>query len=47
MTKKEMIKVIEESGMVINFSRSYFEKMLKEKVEDYYNRTIKFMVNKA
>ena len=47
MTKKEMIKVIEESGMVINFSRSYFEKMLKEKVEGHYNRAVKFMANKA
>ena len=42
MTKKEMIDYIEASGMVINFSRSYFNKMLRERVEDFYTRAVSF-----
>ena len=42
MTKKEMIDYIEASGMVINFSRSYFNKMLRERVEDFYIRAVRF-----
>ena len=42
MTKKEMIDYIEASGMVINFSRSYFNKMLRERVEDFYTRAVRF-----
>ena len=42
MTKKEMIDYIEASGMVINFSRSYFNKMLRERVEDFYARAVCF-----
>lgn len=42
MTKKEMIDYIEESGMVINFSRSYFNKMLRARVEEFYNDAIRF-----
>ena len=42
MTKKEMIDYIEASGMVINFSRSYFNKMLRERVEDFYARAVRF-----
>ena len=42
MSKKEMIDYIEASGMVINFSRSYFNKMLRERVEDFYTRAVRF-----
>lgn len=42
MTKKEMIDYIEESGMVINFSRSYFNKMLRTRVEEFYNDAVRF-----
>ena len=41
MTKKEMIDYIEESGMVINFSRSYFNKMLRARVEEFYNDAVR------
>lgn len=43
MTKKEMIDVIEKSGMVINFSRSYFMGLLKSKVERFYNDAVTYM----
>lgn len=43
MTKKEMIDVIEKSGMVINFSRSYFMGLLKSKVEKFYNDAVAYM----
>ena len=43
MTKKEMIDVIEKSGMVINFSRSYFMGLLKSKVERFYNDAVAYM----
>ena len=42
MTKKEMIDYIETSGMVINFSRSYFNKMLRERVEEFYDQAVRF-----
>ena len=42
MTKKEMIDYIEASGMVINFSRSYFNKMLRERVEEFYAQAVRF-----
>ena len=42
MTKKEMIDDIEASGMVINFSRSYFNKMLRKRVEEFYNDAVRF-----
>ena len=42
MTKKEMIDYIETSGMVINFSRSYFNKMLRERVEEFYIQAVRF-----
>lgn len=41
MTKKEMVNVIENSKMVINFSRSYFMSMLKEDVERIYKQVVK------
>lgn len=43
MTKVQMVNVIEESGMVINFSRSYFMGLLKSKVERFYNDALAFM----
>lgn len=42
MTKKEMIDYIEESGMVINFSRNYFNKMLRARVEEFYTKAVRF-----
>ena len=42
MTKKTMIDYIEQSGMVINFSRSYFNHLLKKQVEEFYQRAIKY-----
>ena len=42
MTKKEMIDYIEASGMVINFSRSYFNNMLRARVEEFYNDAVRF-----
>lgn len=42
MTKKEMIDVIEQSGVVINFSRSYFNSMLKSRVEGFYKLALDF-----
>lgn len=46
MTKKEMVNAIENSKMVINFSRSYFMSMTKENVERFYNQAIQFMERK-
>lgn len=37
ITKKAMIDFIEKSGKVINFSRSYFNHLLKWQVEYTYN----------
>lgn len=42
ITKKAMIDYIEDSHMVINFSRSYFSHMLKSEVEWYYNKAIDY-----
>lgn len=42
MTKKAMIDYIEQSGMVLNFSRSYFNHMLKEGVERLYNSAVEY-----
>lgn len=42
MTKKEMINYIEASGMVINFNRSYFDKMPRERVEEFYTKAVRF-----
>ena len=42
MTKKEMIDYIEASGMVINFSRNYFNKILRARVEEFYNDAVRF-----
>jgi hypothetical protein len=40
MTKKGMVNAIENSKMVINFSRSYFMSMLKEDVERIYKQVV-------
>ena len=42
MPKKEMLDYIEASGMVINFSRSHFNKMLRERVEEFYAQAVRF-----
>ena len=42
MTKREMIDYIEASGMVINFNRSYFNKMARERVEEFYTKAVRF-----
>ena len=41
MTKKEMVNAIENSKMVINFSRSYFMSMTKDGVERIYKQVVK------
>lgn len=41
MTKKEMVNAIENSKMVINFSRSYFMSMTKDNVERIYKQVVK------
>lgn len=41
-TKKDMIDYIEESGMVVGFSRSYFNHMLKSDVERFYSMAISY-----
>lgn len=43
MTKAQMIDVIEKSGMVINFSRSYFMARPKSFVERMYESALAFM----
>lgn len=43
MTKVEMINVIEKSGMVVNFSRSYFMARPKSYVESMYLDAVAFM----
>jgi hypothetical protein len=40
MTKKEMVNAIENSKMVINFSRSYFMSMTKDNVERIYKQVV-------
>lgn len=47
MSKKTMIDYIEQSGMVVNFSRSYFNKMLKERVERLYNMAVEYNSKKG
>ena len=42
ITKKAMIDYIEQSGMIIGFSRSYFNHMLKSDVERFYNMAISY-----
>lgn len=42
ITKKAMIDYIEGSHMVVNFSRSYFNHMLKSKVERFYIMAINY-----
>lgn len=42
ITKKTMIDYIEDSHMVINFSRSYFNHMLKSEVAWFYNKAIEY-----
>ena len=42
MTKKEMIDYIEASGMIINFSRNYFNKMTRDRVEEFYTKAVRF-----
>ena len=41
-TKKAMIDYIEQSGMVVGFSYSYFSHMLKSDVEWFYNKAIEY-----
>lgn len=43
MTKAQMVAVIEKSGMVINFSRSYFMARPKSFVEKMYEDALAFM----
>ena len=43
MTKAQMVNVIEESNMVVNFSRSYFMRRDKEYVTRFYNMALEFM----
>ena len=43
MTKKAMIEFIEESKVVVNFSKSYFNHMLKEDVTRYYEYAVKYV----
>ena len=38
MTKTAMINYIKKTGMVLDFSRSYFNRMSKDRVTDLYNR---------
>jgi hypothetical protein len=42
ITKKAMIDYIEQSGMVVGFSRSYFNHMLKEEVAWFYDKAIAY-----
>ncbi len=46
LTKKAMIDFIEKSGMVLNFSRSYFEHRTKETTERYYIQAVEFVSHK-
>lgn len=43
MTKAQMIDVIEESNMVVNFSRSYFMARPKGFVEKMYESALAFI----
>ena len=42
MTKVQMIDYIEQSGMVVNFSRSYFMKKSRADVETYFVKAVRF-----
>lgn len=42
MTKKEMLKYIEESEMVIDFDYNYLYRRSKEYINSLYQRTIKY-----
>ena len=42
ITKKAMIDYIEESHVVRNFSRSYFNHLLKKEVAWFYNKAIEY-----
>lgn len=42
MTKKQMIDYIEQSQMVINFSRAYYNRMLKEQVAKTYSQAVQY-----
>ena len=44
MTKAQMVEVIEKSGMVINFSRSFFMTCPKSFVEKMYEDALAFIV---
>ena len=46
MTKAQMVEVIEKSGMVINFSKSYFMARPKSFVEKMYKDALTFMAKK-
>ena len=46
MTKKAMIDYIEQSKMVLNFSRAYYNRQLKEQVEQTYHRAVQYVANK-
>lgn len=43
MTKMQMIEVIEKSGIVVNFSKSYFMARPKSFVERIYEDALAFM----
>lgn len=43
MTKVEMIKVIEKSNMVVNFSNSYMMKQSKANIERLYKMALEYM----
>lgn len=43
MSKKFMISVIKKSNMVINFSESYFNHLLKKDIERFYNMALRYM----
>lgn len=42
MIKKFMIEEIKKSNMIINFSQSYFEHLLKKDVERYYYMALRY-----
>ena len=37
MTKKEIVKVLEESGKVIDFDYNYLMRQTKKRLEELYN----------
>ena len=42
MTKKDMVKFIEETGCVINFSFNRFMRMDKKTVTEFYNHAVRY-----